>query len=250
MDKDSLRIIEELKARQGDTWRALKILSEFIQGFDELAEVGPAITFFGSSRAKETDKYYKLAYETAFNLGKLGFTIITGGGPGIMEAANRGAYDAGAESIGLNIDIPTEQIPNKYQTKSLKFKYFFVRKMMLLKYAMAYVIFPGGFGTFDELFEALTLIQTGKSHKFPVILFGSEYYEPLLEFMRKVMVKNGTIDEEDLNLMVLFDSPREVVEHIVKKAKEKYEHLKKYGETSFTRKLHRIIKNYETFTSV
>lgn len=250
MDKDSLRIIEELKVRQGDTWRALKILSEFIQGFDELAEVGPAITFFGSSRAKETDKYYKLAYETAFNLGKLGFTIITGGGPGIMEAANRGAYDAGAESIGLNIDIPNEQIPNKYQTKSLKFKYFFVRKMMLLKYAMAYVIFPGGFGTFDELFEALTLIQTGKSHKFPVILFGSEYYEPLLEFMRDVMVKNGTIDEEDLNLMVIFDSPREVVAHIVKKAKEKYEHLKKYGETSFTRELYRIIKNYETFTSV
>ncbi len=250
MDKDSLRIIEELKVRQGDTWRTLKILSEFVQGFDELADVGPAITFFGSSRAKETDKYYRLAYETAFNLGKLGLTIITGGGPGIMEAANRGAYDAGAESIGLNIDIPHEQAPNKYQTKTLKFKYFFVRKMMLLKYAMAYVIFPGGFGTFDELFEALTLIQTGKSHKFPLILFGSEYYKPLLNFMEEVMVKHGTIDKEDLNLMVLVDEPKEVVAHIIEKAKEKYEHLRKHGETSFTRKLYRIIKNYETFASV
>ncbi len=250
MDKDSLRIIEELKVRQGDTWRTLKILSEFVQGFDELADVGPAITFFGSSRAKETDKYYRLAYETAFNLGKLGFTIITGGGPGIMEAANRGAYDAGAESIGLNIDIPHEQTPNKYQTKGLKFKYFFVRKMMLLKYAMAYVIFPGGFGTFDELFEALTLIQTGKSHKFPLILFGSEYYTHLLKFMEGVMVKYGTIDKEDLNLMVLFDEPKDVVNHIIEKAKEKYEHMRRHGETPFTRQLYRIIKNYETITSV
>lgn len=250
MDKNSLKIIEELKVRQGDTWRTLKILSEFVQGFDELADVGPAITFFGSSRAKETDKYYRLAYETAFNLGKLGFTIITGGGPGIMEAANRGAYDAGAESIGLNIDIPHEQAPNKYQTKTLKFKYFFVRKMMLLKYAMAYVIFPGGFGTFDELFEALTLIQTGKSHKFPLILFGSEYYKPLLKFMEEVMVKHGTINKEDLNLMVIFDEPKDVVAHIVEKAKEKYEHLKKHGEMSFTKKLYKIIKNYEALTSV
>ncbi|AAC07696.1 TIGR00730 family Rossman fold protein [Aquifex aeolicus] len=250
MDKDSLRIIEELKIRQGDTWRVFKIMSEFVQGFDELSDVGPAVTFFGSSRAKETDKYYKLAYETAFNLGKLGFTIITGGGPGIMEAANRGAYDSGTESIGLNIDIPREQFPNKYQTKNLKFKYFFVRKVMLLKYAMAYVIFPGGFGTFDELFEALTLIQTGKSHKFPLILFGSEYYSHLLKFMEEVMVKFGTIDKEDINLMVLVDDPRDVVKHIMNKAREKYFHLKKFGETSFLRKLERILKNYEAYTSV
>jgi len=250
MDKDSLRIIEELKIRQGDTWRVFKIMSEFVQGFDELSDVGPAVTFFGSSRAKETDKYYKLAYETAFNLGKLGFTIITGGGPGIMEAANRGAYDSGTESIGLNIDIPREQVPNKYQTKTLKFKYFFVRKVMLLKYAMAYVIFPGGFGTFDELFEALTLIQTGKSHKFPLILFGSEYYSHLLKFMEEVMVKFGTINREDVNLMVLVDEPREVIKHIMNKAKEKYEHLKRFGETPFLRKLEKILKNYEAYTSV
>ncbi|NPB08012.1 MAG: TIGR00730 family Rossman fold protein [Aquificae bacterium] len=250
MDRDSLRIIEELKIRQGDTWRVFKIMSEFVHGFDELADVGPAITFFGSSRARETDRYYKLAYETAFNLGKLGFTVITGGGPGIMEAANRGAYDSGAESIGLNIDIPREQVPNKYQTRSLKFKYFFVRKMMLLKYAMAYVIFPGGFGTFDELFEALTLIQTGKSHKFPLILVGSEYYSHLLKFMKEVMVKHGTIDEQDLDLMILVDEPKEVVERVIERAKEKYEHLKRFGETSFLRKLERIIKRYEALTSV
>ena len=250
MDKDSLRIIEELKIRQGDTWRVFKIMSEFVQGFDELADVGPAITFFGSSRAKEKDKYYRLAYETAFRLGKLGFTIITGGGPGIMEAANRGAYDSGAESIGLNIDIPREQSPNRYQTKTLKFKYFFVRKVMLLKYAMAYVIFPGGFGTFDELFEALTLIQTGKSHKFPLILVGSEYYKNLLKFMEDTMLKFGTIDKEDINLMVLVDEPKDVVKHVMEKAREKYEHLKKFGETSFLKKLERILKNYEVFASV
>ncbi len=249
MDKDSLRIIEELKIRQGDTWRVFKIMSEFVYGFDELADVGPAITFFGSSRARETDKYYKLAYETAFNLGKLGFTIITGGGPGIMEAANRGAYDSGTESIGLNIDIPREQFPNKYQTKNLKFKYFFVRKVMLLKYAMAYVIFPGGFGTFDELFEALTLIQTGKSHKFPLILFGSEYYAKLLDFMRDVMVRHGTIDEEDLNIMVLVDEPKDVIKHVMEKAREKYSILKRHGETPFLHKLEKIIKRYEAVAS-
>ncbi|RUM32131.1 MAG: TIGR00730 family Rossman fold protein [Aquifex sp.] len=249
MDKDSFKIIEELKIRQGDTWRVFKIMSEFVYGFDELADVGPAVTFFGSSRAKETDKYYKLAYETAFNLGKLGFTIITGGGPGIMEAANRGAHDSGAESIGLNISIPREQAPNRYQTKSLQFKYFFVRKVMLLKYAMAYVIFPGGFGTFDELFEALTLIQTGKSHKFPLILFGSEYYSGLLNFMKDTMVKYGTIDKEDLSLMILVDEPKDVVKHIMERAKEKYEHLKRFRQSSFLRSLEKILKRYEAFTS-
>ncbi len=247
MDKESLKIIEELKLRQGDTWRVLKIMSEFVQGFDDLAKVGPAITFFGSSRSKEKDKYYRLAYETAFTLGKLGYAIITGGGPGIMEAANRGAYDSGTLSVGLNIEIPKEQHPNRYQNISLKFDYFFVRKVMLLKYSLAYVIFPGGFGTFDELFEALTLIQTGKSYKFPIILFGSEFWEPLLEYMRNYMVKFGTIDEEDLDLMSLVDTPQEVVSIVYKRSKEKYKFLEEYygEETSFMEKLRKIIKNHE-----
>ena len=248
MSKDnSLRIIEELKLRQGDTWRVLKIMSEFVQGFDELANVGPAVTFFGSSRAKEQDKYYRLAYETAFNLGKLGYAIITGGGPGIMEAANRGAHDSGTLSVGLNIEIPTEQHPNKYQNLSLKFDYFFVRKVMLLKYSLAYVIFPGGFGTFDELFEALTLIQTGKSYKFPLILFGSEFWSPLLDYMRNVMVPAGTISEKDVGLMSLVDSPHEVIDLVYERSKEKYHFLEEYygEETSFMEKLRRILKNHE-----
>ncbi|WP_457599891.1 LOG family protein [Hydrogenivirga sp.] len=247
MSKDSLKIIEELKLRQGDTWRVLKIMSEFVQGFDELANVGPAVTFFGSSRSNERDKYYKLAYETAFNLGKLGYTIITGGGPGIMEAANRGAHDSGTTSVGLNIEIPREQHPNKYQNLSLKFDYFFVRKVMLLKYSLAYVIFPGGFGTFDELFEALTLIQTGKSYRFPLILFGSEFWAPLLSYMENVMVKFGTIDEGDIKLMSLTDDPMGVVDMVYKRSVEKYHYLEEYygEETSFMEKLRRILKNHE-----
>jgi len=246
--KKEEKLIEELKIRQGDTWRVFKIMSEFVQGFDELAQLGPAVTFFGSSRAKPEDKYYRLAYETAYQLGRLGWAIITGGGPGIMEAANRGAFDSETQSVGLNIDIPGEQSPNKYQTKSLHFKYFFVRKVMLLKYAMAYVIFPGGFGTLDELFEALTLIQTGKSHKFPIILFGSEYWGKLLEFMKDTMVKQGTISKEDLSLMRLVDTPSEAVEHIVKRAKEEYEKNPELSP-SFREKLGSIIKKYETLTS-
>ena len=247
MNKDSLKIIEELKLRQGDTWRVLKIMSEFVQGFDDLANVGPAVTFFGSSRSKEKDKYYRLAYETAFNLGKIGYAIITGGGPGIMEAANRGAYDSGTLSVGLNIEIPREQHPNRYQNISLKFDYFFVRKVMLLKYSLAYVIFPGGFGTFDELFEALTLIQTGKSYRFPIILFGSEFWEPLIEYMRNYMVRFGTIDESDLDLTSLVDTPQEVIDIIYKRSKEKYKFLEEYygEETSFMEKLRRIIRNHE-----
>ena len=251
MSKDnSLRIIEELKLRQGDTWRVLKIMSEFVRGFDELADVGPAVTFFGSSRAKEQDRYYRLAYETAFNLGKLGYTVITGGGPGIMEAANRGAYDSGTLSVGLNIEIPAEQHPNRYQNLSLKFEYFFVRKVMLIKYSLAYVIFPGGFGTFDELFEALTLIQTGKSYRFPLILFGGEYWTPLLDYMREVMVPAGTIREEDINLMSLVNSPQEVIDLIYERSKEKYRFLEEYygEETSFMEKLRRILKNHEALT--
>ncbi len=247
MSRESFRIIEELKLKQGDTWRVLKIMSEFVRGFDELADVGPAVTFFGSSRSKEQDKYYRLAYETAYNLGKLGYAIITGGGPGIMEAANRGAHDSGTLSVGLNIEIPKEQHPNKYQNLSLRFDYFFVRKVMLIKYSLAYVIFPGGFGTFDELFEALTLIQTGKSYRFPLILFGSEFWGSLIEYMRNVMVSFGTIDEDDVGLISLVDSPQEVIELVYERSKEKYHYLEEYygEETSFMEKLRKILKNHE-----
>lgn len=248
---DDRRIIEELKLRQGDTWRVLRIMSEFVRGFDELAGIGPAITFFGSSRSGEGDRYYRLAYETAFNLGRLGYAIVTGGGPGIMEAANRGAHDSGTLSVGLNIDIPSEQHPNKYQNLSLRFEYFFVRKVMLLKYSLAYIIFPGGFGTMDELFEALTLIQTGKSHRFPLLLFGSEYWKPLLNYMKDVMVPAGTIDERDIRLMNLVDTPEEVVKLIYERSKEKYRYLEEYyGEdTLFMEKLKRILKRHEAGAS-
>ncbi len=227
MNSEEIRLIEELKIRQGDTWRVLKIMSEFVQGFDALSSVGPAITFFGSSRLDETDPYYKKAYRTAFMLGSLGFHIVTGGGPGIMEAANRGGKDAGTLSVGLNIQIPTEQVPNPYQNISLNFDYFFVRKVMLLRYSTAYLIFPGGFGTLDELFEALTLIQTGKSPRFPIILFGSEYWKPLLDFMKNTMVAYNTISKEDMNLISLCDTPEEAVELIIEEMTSLYRRLEK-----------------------
>ncbi len=215
------KIIEELKAQQGDMWRIFKILAEFIQGFDALADIGAAVTFFGSSKFSRRNRYYKLARKTAYMLGKAGFSIITGGGPGIMEAANRGAYEAGVTSVGLNIEIPQEEEHNPYQTVSLKFKYFFVRKVMLLRYALAYVIFPGGFGTFDELFEAATLIQTERILPFPVILFGTDYWKELYQFMKTKMIKTGTIEKKDLAIFFLTDSPEEVVEIIKEEVNNK-----------------------------
>ncbi len=227
MNSEEKRLIEELKIRQGDTWRVLKIMSEFVKGFDELTSVGPGITFFGSSRFDEDNPYYRLAYRTAYLFGSKGFTIITGGGPGIMEAANRGAKDAGALSVGLNIQIPAEQRPNPYQNISLEFDYFFVRKVMLLRYSMAYIIFPGGFGTLDELFEALTLIQTGKSPKFPLILFGREYWEPLLDFLKTTMLKYGTISEEDTRLVALVETPEDAYKLVVDTLKDRLQELQK-----------------------
>ncbi len=227
MDEGRIHIIEELKAQQGDVWRILRIMSEFIQGFDTLNRIAPAVTFFGSSRANPESKYYKLAEETAYKLGCHGFTIITGGGPGIMEAANKGAFKAGVDSVGLVIEIPQEEKPNPYQTITLRFKYFFVRKVMLLRYALSYVIFPGGFGTFDELFEAATLIQTKKSYPFPIILFGSEYWNPLLKFMKDNMLTEGVISHSDLEIFKLTDDPDHVVEIVKSEAKKKLKFLEK-----------------------
>jgi uncharacterized protein (TIGR00730 family) len=194
-----------------DTWRVFRIMGEFVEGFDELATLTRGISIFGSARSRPGDPDYQAAQETAALLAKEGFAVITGGGPGIMEAANRGAFEAGGLSIGCNIELPFEQRPNPYQTRSMTFKYFFVRKMMFVKYSLGFVIFPGGFGTFDELFEALTLIQTKKIRDFPVVLFGSNYWSGLLNWIRDVVLPQGKIGEHDLRLFHITDSPEEVV---------------------------------------
>lgn len=198
-----------------DTWRVFRIMGEFVEGFDELATLTRGISIFGSARTSPDDPYYEYARETAALLSRAGFAVITGGGPGIMEAANRGAFEAGGLSVGCNIELPFEQGSNPYLTKGLKFKYFFVRKMMFVKYSLGFIIFPGGFGTLDELFEALTLIQTKKIRNFPVVLFGAEYWKGMLDWIRDMAMKEGKVSEQDLNLLHLTDSPAEVVKIIV-----------------------------------
>lgn len=198
-----------------DTWRVFRIMGEFVKGFDELATLTRAVSIFGSARTSPDDPYYKAAQETAALLVKEGFAVITGGGPGIMEAANRGAFEAGGLSVGCNIELPFEQSPNPYQTRSLTFNYFFVRKMMFVKYSLGFIIFPGGFGTLDELFEALTLIQTRKIRDFPVVLFGSDYWRKLWEWIEEAALKEGKVSEKDLKLLHVTDSPEEVVRIVV-----------------------------------
>lgn len=195
-----------------DTWRVFRIMGEFVEGFDELASLTRGISIFGSARTSPEDRYYKAAQETAAVLAREGYAVITGGGPGIMEAANRGAFEAGGMSVGCNIELPFEQGANPYLTRSLTFRYFFVRKMMFVKYSLGFIIFPGGFGTLDELFEALTLIQTHKIRNFPVVLYGSDYWQGLLNWIRDVALQEGKISEHDLNLLHLTDSPEKVVE--------------------------------------
>ena len=197
-----------------DTWRMFRILGEFVQGFEELAGVGKAVTVFGSARLGEESQTYASARQLASDLAEAGYTILTGGGPGIMEAANRGAIDAGGRSFGLNIDLPHEQSPNQYQTDSIQFKYFFVRKVMLVKYSTAFVVFPGGFGTIDELFEALTLIQTKKIKPFPVYLIGVEYWKGLIQWLQGTLLRNGTISENDLHLFKVVDDISVIADEI------------------------------------
>lgn len=193
-----------------DPWRVLRITGEFVEGFDTLAGLGPAVTIFGSARTRPSDPMFEAAVETARLLAAEGLAIITGGGPGMMEAANKGAQLGVGLSIGLRIELPFEQGVNPYVELPLHFRYFFVRKTMFVKYAQAFVIFPGGFGTMDELFESLTLIQTGKVRNFPVILFGSDYWAGLLNWLRETMLAGGKIASPDLDLMVVSDSPTEV----------------------------------------
>ncbi len=201
--------------RSSDSWRVFRIMGEFVNGFDELATITRGVSIFGSARTPLAAEYYESARETARLLGVAGFEIITGGGPGIMQAANQGAMEAGAMSVGCNIELPFEQMPNPYLTKSLTFKYFMVRKTMFIKYSNAYVIFPGGFGTMDELFEALTLIQTKKIRNFPVVLFGSQYWRGMLAWLTTTMLNEKMISPEDLSLIHLTDSPNDAVNFII-----------------------------------
>jgi uncharacterized protein (TIGR00730 family) len=197
-----------------DPWRVLRITGEFVEGFDTLAHVGPAVTFFGSARTVPDHPHYQQACEMAGLLARAGFAVITGGGPGIMEAANRGAYEAGGVSVGCNIELPFEQGINSYVTIPINFRYFFVRKTMFVKYAEAFMIFPGGFGTLDELFEALVLIQTHKIRNFPVVLFGTAYWRGLLDWIRATLLDQAMITAEDLLLLRVTDDPHEAL-HIV-----------------------------------
>ncbi|MCK5829209.1 MAG: TIGR00730 family Rossman fold protein [Methylococcales bacterium] len=207
-------IIDDFKGDQ--SWRIFRIISEFTEGFDRLSSVCDAVSIFGSARLKPEHPYYKKTVKLAELLGQHDFAIITGGGPGIMEAANKGAHAQKQPSIGLNIELPMEQTPNPYLNLSLDFRYFFVRKVMLVRYSMGYVCMPGGFGTLDEFFEALTLMQTKKIYPIPLVLFGSEFWQGLVDWIKTTLIKNKTISVNDLNLITVTDDPQEVLDIMVR----------------------------------
>jgi uncharacterized protein (TIGR00730 family) len=199
--------------KSNDSWQIFRVMSEFVDAFEKLSNIGPCVSIFGSARTKPGDKYYDQAEEIAFRLTERGYGVITGGGPGIMEAGNKGAQRAGGTSVGLNIDLPHEQDSNPYidRDKSIDFNYFFVRKVMFVKYAQAFVVMPGGFGTLDELFEAITLIQTNKIERFPIILYGSKFWSGMLEWIKSTLLdENENISPEDLDLINIADEPEEV----------------------------------------
>lgn len=222
-DQEMLRTPKKVESDyiNSDPWRVLRIQSEFVDGFNALAEIGSCISIFGSARMAPDNDYYKAAEKTAALLVKNGLGVITGGGPGIMEAANKGAFETGGVSVGCNIELPFEQIPNPYQTISLEFHYFFVRKMIFVKYSVGYIIFPGGFGTLDELFEALTLAQTDKIEHFPIALYGSEYWDGLVKWIDEFLIsKHATIEPRDKKLFKVVDNPVEAVDYVSKIIKE------------------------------
>ena len=221
-DEHALERAMQIDFTNTDPWRVFRIMSEFVEGFDTLSHIPPAVAVFGSARVKPEDPAYAAAVETARLLAKAGFGIITGGGPGIMEAANKGAQEGGNISIGCNIELPFEQKPNPYLDISLDFRYFFVRKTMFVKYAEAFVIFPGGFGTMDELFEALTLIQTRKVNHFPVILYDSRYWGGLIAWIRDCMLTSEKIFPEDAGLLRLSDDPQEICKIVIEAYQEDY----------------------------
>lgn len=214
MDEKQQYLIDALNVEE--SWRVFRIMAEFVDAIEELSKVGKAVTIFGSARARPGDEYYQKAEELSRLLAENGFSVLTGGGPGIMEAANKGAAEGGGISVGMNIHLPYEQKPNPYANLALDFKYFFIRKVMFVKYAVAYVILPGGFGTMDELFEALTLIQTKRIKSFPVILMGGSYWKGLLGWIRNTMSAEEKISKDDLNLISVIDDPAQVVKHIKK----------------------------------
>jgi uncharacterized protein (TIGR00730 family) len=211
---EEVRFLSGPQSRGWELRRVLRIMWEFIRGFRALHFVGPCVTVFGSARFKDGHRYYELAEEMGKELARSGFTVITGGGPGVMEAANRGAKEAGGRSVGCNIVLPHEQAANRFVDVVLTFRYFFVRKVMLVKYSYAFVAMPGGYGTFDEVFEALTLVQTHKIKDFPIVLMGTDFWTPLVEYMRAHLLAAGTIDPEDLAMLHLTDSPAEAASMI------------------------------------
>jgi uncharacterized protein (TIGR00730 family) len=222
MKEDRIRSAFENKSwheiKVTDSWQILKIMAEFVDGFEKLAKIGPCVSIFGSARTSKDHIYYQLTEQIATLLTKQGYGVISGGGPGIMEAANKGAFEAGGKSVGLGIELPFEAFENKYidRDKLLEFKYFFVRKVMFMKYAQGFIVMPGGFGTLDEFFEAVTLIQTGKIAKFPIVLVGTHYWGELIEWTKDKMLAAGNIKEEDLSLFRLVDTAEDAVNHIVK----------------------------------
>ena len=238
------KYVKDIKS--ADVWSVFKILADFVKGFDELGELGPSVTIFGSARTNKNNLYYKEAEKLSLMLANRGFNIITGGGPGIMEAANKGAsQNVDVESIGLNIDLPFEQSTNPYTTKELSFDYFFSRKVMLVKYSMAYVIFPGGFGTLDELFEALTLVQTRKVTGVRIFVIGVDFYQGLLDFIENKLLKENMIDSEDLDLIHLTDDLECVIEDIETSLVNQIEVLKEAGleNTTYFKSLSRKNEN-------
>jgi uncharacterized protein (TIGR00730 family) len=214
MPNDHQYVVDNITVQE--SWRMFHIMAEFVEGIDALSKLHPAVSIFGSNRVQPGDELYDKAEQIGRLLAENGFGVITGGGPGVMEAANKGAAMAGGKSIGLNIELPLEQKPNPYANVTLSFRYFFVRKVMFVKYAVAYVILPGGFGTMDELFESVTLIQTHKIKPFPVILVGSDYWKGLLDWLKKVVLKEGKISPSDLDILRIIDDPEEIVKTIKK----------------------------------
>lgn len=217
--RDDFELLDASRQRpdftRTDTWRVFRIMSEFVEGFEQLAGVGPAVSIFGSARALEQDNYYEAARQTARLLAQKDICVITGGGPGLMEAANRGAKEGGGHSVGLNIELPHEQAPNAYLDTMLEFHYFFVRKVMFLKYSVGFILFPGGYGTMDELFESLTLVQTGRNRNFGVVLYGSDYWRGLVDWLMEPMLARGYISPEDRDIFEITDEPARAVERIV-----------------------------------
>jgi len=214
--REALHQKDWTETKTHDSWQIFKIMAEFVEGYEKLAIIGPCVTIFGSARTNNQHPYYKLAEETAYKLAQAGFGVITGGGPGIMEAANKGAKMAGGKSVGLNIQLPFEQTSNPYidADKILSFYYFFIRKVMFMKYAQGFVVLPGGFGTCDEFFEAITLIQTKKIARFPIVMMGKEYWADMLKWIKEKMLFENNINEKDLDLFIVVDDPNEAVKHI------------------------------------